>query len=80
MLRGCSADALRVLSQNGVLVHLLSNPQKKECKLIRALKHASTSEIVMVDLAFGDDFFKQNRSWDDMEIGPSSAPKPRAEI
>ena len=23
------------------------------------------SEIVMVDLAFGDDFFKQNRSWDD---------------
>ena len=25
----------------------------------------SDSEIVMVDLAFGDDFFKQNRSWDD---------------
>ena len=23
------------------------------------------SEIVMVDLAFGDDFFEQNRSWDD---------------
>ena len=23
------------------------------------------SEIVMVDLALGDDFFKQNRSWDD---------------
>ena len=23
------------------------------------------SEIVMVDLGFGDDFFKQNRSWDD---------------
>ena len=25
----------------------------------------SDSEIVMVDLAFGDDFFEQNRSWDD---------------
>ena len=25
----------------------------------------SDSEIVMVDLAFGDDFCKQNRSWDD---------------
>ena len=23
------------------------------------------SEIVMVDLGFGDDFFEQNRSWDD---------------
>ena len=23
------------------------------------------SEIVMVDLAFGDDFFEQHRSWDD---------------
>ena len=23
------------------------------------------SEIVMVDLAFGDDFFERNRSWDD---------------
>ena len=25
----------------------------------------SDSGIVMVDLVFGDDFFKQNRSWDD---------------
>ena len=23
------------------------------------------SEIVMVDLGFGDDFFEQDRSWDD---------------
>ena len=23
------------------------------------------SEIVMVDVAFGDNFFEQNRSWDD---------------
>ena len=23
------------------------------------------SEIVMVDLGFGDDFFEQNQSWDD---------------
>ena len=26
---------------------------------------SADSEIVMVDLAFGDDFFEQNRSWDD---------------
>ena len=29
-----------------------------------ALRKAD-SEIVMVDLSFGDDFFEQNRSWDD---------------
>ena len=26
----------------------------------------SYSEIVMVDLAFGDDFFEQTKSWDDI--------------
>ena len=26
---------------------------------------SSDSEIVMVDLVFGDDFFEQDRSWDD---------------
>ena len=27
--------------------------------------HEPDSEFVMVDRAFGDDFFEQNRSWDD---------------
>ena len=27
--------------------------------------HIPDSEIMRVDLAFGDDFFKQNRLWDD---------------
>ena len=27
--------------------------------------NSSDSEIVMVDLGFGDDLFEQNRSWDD---------------
>ena len=32
----------------------------------RKASRNADSEIVMVDLAFGDDFFKQNRSWDDV--------------
>ena len=31
----------------------------------RLQSHAADSEIRMVDRAFGDDFFEQDRSWDD---------------
>ena len=38
----------------------LSLPQSR-----RLLIPYPDSEIVMVDLGFGDDFFEQDRSWDD---------------
>ena len=33
---------------------------------------SADSEVVMVDLAFGDDFLEQNRSWDDFGTTISS--------
>ena len=36
--------------------------EKPECA---GCRENADSEIVMVDLAFGDDFFEQDRSWDD---------------
>ena len=36
--------------------------------------HNPDSEIVMVDLGFGDDFFEQDRSWDDFSASRRPPP------